>query len=99
MLWLLDDDLHFGMDRQGFARARLTWAAYDDGRKHENCSASKHRIIVASACKRSVEFGRMANCVSVMTKMLPLYNFTIPCHGRPAWKTSQCARATAGSLF
>ena len=28
--------------------------------------------------------------------MLPLYNFAIPCHGRPAWKTSQCARATAG---
>ncbi len=25
----------------------------------------------------------MANCVSVMTKMLFLYNFTITCHGGP----------------
>ena len=38
----------------------------------------------------------MANCVSVMTKMLHLYNFAIPCGGRRAWKTSQCVRATAG---
>ena len=42
------------MERQGFARARLTWAAYDDGRKRENSSARKHRIIVASTCKRFV---------------------------------------------
>ena len=80
--------------------AIVTWPAYDDGRKRGNSSAWKHRIIVASTCRRSVEFGRyvtwlwVANCVSVMTKMLHLYNFVIPCHGRPAWKTSQCARAT-----
>ena len=76
----------------------LAWTAnallYDDGRKRENSSAWKDRIIVASTCRRSVEFGCyvtwlwMANCVSTMTKMLPLYNFTIPCHGRRAWKTS-----------
>ena len=29
--------LHFGMERQGFARARLTLPAYDDGRKREKC--------------------------------------------------------------
>ena len=92
----------FSMNSQGFSPARLTWPAYDDGRKRGNISAWKHRIIVASTCRRSVEFGRyvtwlwMANCVSVMTKMVHLYNFAIPCHGRPAWKTSQCARATAG---
>ena len=34
----------------------------------------------------------MANCVSVLTKMLPLFNLTISCHGRQAWKTSQCAQ-------
>ena len=91
------------MKSQGFSPARLAWPAYDGGRKRENSSAWKHRIIVASTCRRSVEFGRyvtwlwMANCVSVMTKMLHLYNFANPCHGRPAWKASQCARATAGS--
>ena len=53
---------------------RETWPAYDSGRKRENNSAWKHCIIVASTCRRSVEFGRyvtwlwMANCVSVMTK-------------------------------
>ena len=66
----------FSMNSQGFSPARLTWPAYDDGRKRENSSARKHRIIVASTCRRSVEFGRyvtwlwVANCVSVMTKML-----------------------------
>ena len=74
--------LQFSINREGFARTRLTWPAYDDGRKR--------RIIVASTCRRSVEFGRyvtglwMANCVYVVTKMLPLYNFAILCHGRPA---------------
>ena len=66
--------LQFSMNSQGFSPARLTWPAYDGGRKRENSSAWKHRIIVASTCSRSVEFGRyitslwMANCVSVMTK-------------------------------
>ena len=30
-----------------------------------------------------------------MTKMLPLYNFTVPCRGRRAWKTSYFVRAFA----
>ena len=30
---------HFGMNSQCFAAARLTWLAYDDGRKRENSSA------------------------------------------------------------
>ena len=65
--------LQFSMNSQGFFPARLTWPAYDGDRKRENRSAWKHRIIVASTCRRSVEFGRyvtwlwMANCVSVMT--------------------------------
>ena len=97
--------LQFSMNSQGFSPARLTWPAYDGGRKRENSSAWKHRIIAASTCRRSVEFGRYVNwtldgklCLrDQWQKMLPLYNFAIPCHGRPAWKTSQCARATAGS--
>ena len=66
--------LQFSMNSQGFSPARLTWPAYYCGRKRDNSSAWKHRIIVASTCRRSVEFGRyvtwlwMANCVSVMTK-------------------------------
>ena len=94
-----------GINRQCFAAARLTWPAYDDGRKRENSSAWKDHIIVASTCRRSVEFGCyatwlwMATCVSVMTEMLALYNFTIPCHGRRAWKTSREACASAGSRF
>ena len=57
------------MNSQGFSPTRLTWPAYDGGRKRENSSAWKHRIIVASTCRRSVEFGRyvtlvwIANCV------------------------------------
>ena len=79
--------------------------SYDDGRKRENSSAWKDRITVASTCRRSMEFGCyvtwlwMANCVSVMTKMLPLYNFTITFHGRRACKASQYARASGGSRF
>ena len=42
----------------GFSPARLTWPAYGGGRKRENSPAWKHRIIVASTCRRSVEFGR-----------------------------------------
>ena len=66
--------LQFSMNSPGFSPARLTWPAYDGGRKRENSSAWKHRIIVASICRRSVEFGRyvtwlwMANCLSVMKK-------------------------------
>ena len=61
------------------------------------------RIVVASTCRRSVQFGcyitwsRMANCVSVMIEMLPLFNCTISCHGRLVWKTSRCASALGGS--
>ena len=97
--------LHFGMNRQCFDAVRLTWPAYDDGRKRENSSVLKDRIIVASTCRCSVEFGCyvtwlwIANCVSVMTKMLSLYNFTIPCHGWWAWKTSCFACAHAGSRY
>ena len=85
---------------------RLTWPAYVDGRKLENSSVWKDRIIVASTCRRSLQFGCyitwpwMANCVSVMIKMLPfLFNFTISCHGGRAWKTSCCACALGGSRF
>ena len=150
--------MQFSMNRQGFSPARLTWPAYDDGRKCENSFAhsyyknsyvtwapgilSRHLvngcvlkcsciglmvfrnlsclgiiicyiniigIIPAYACnvlnvcyafvqilqplanvhetkwtrqvKRDCD---VAVCVYVMTKMLPLYNFAIPCHGRPA---------------
>ena len=41
----------------------------------------------------------LANCVSVMTKMLPLFNFTISCRGRRAWKMSRCVGALARSRF
>ena len=36
--------------------ARLTWLAYVDSRKLENSSVWKDRIIVASTCRRSVQF-------------------------------------------
>ena len=94
---------YFGTHRQCFSAARLTWLGYGAGRKRENCSVWKYRIIVASTCRRSVQFGCyitglwMANCVSVMIKMLPLFNFTISSHGRRAWKTSRCACALGGS--
>ena len=74
---------YFGTQRQCFAAARLTWLGYGAGRKRKNGSVWKDRIIVASTCRRSVQFGcyitwlSMANCVSVMIKMLPLFNFTI----------------------
>ena len=96
---------YFGTHRQCFAAFRLTWLAYSDGRKRENCSVWKDRIIVASTYGRPVQFGCyitwpwMANCVSVMVKMLPLFNFTISSHGRLAWKTSWCACALGGSRF
>ncbi len=73
---------YFGTHRQCFAAFRLTLLAYSDGRKRENCSVWKDRILVASTYRRSVQFGCyitwlwMANCPSVMIKMLHLYNFT-----------------------
>ena len=88
-----------------FVAARLTWPAYVDGRKLEYSSVWNDRIIVASTCRRSVQFVCyiawlwMANCVWVMTKMLPLFNFTISCHGRWAWRTSECVCALAGSRY
>ena len=93
------------MNCQCFAAARLTWPAYDDGRKLENNYVWTDRIIIASTCRRSVQFVCyitwlwMANCGSVTIKMLTLFNFTISCHGRRAWKTSRCACALAGSHF
>ncbi len=95
----------FGMNCQCFAASRLTWQAYGDGRKRGNGSVWKDCIIVASTCRRSVQFGCnitwlwMANCVSVMIKMVHLFNFTISSHGRRAWKTSGCACALDGSRF
>ena len=96
---------YFGTHRQCFAAFRLTWLAYSDGRKREKCSVWKDRIIGASICRRSVQFGCyitwhwMANRVSVMIKMPPLFNFTISCHGRLALKTSRCACALGGNRF
>ena len=93
----------FGMNCQYFTAARLTWPTYVDGRTLENSSVWKDPITVASTCRRSVQFGCyitwlwMANCVSVMIKMLPkLFNLTISCNGRRAWKTARCACALAG---
>ena len=69
------------------------------------CGQYPYRIIVVSTCRCSVQFGCyitwpwMAKCVSVMIKMLPLFNFTISCHGRLAWKTSRCVCALGGSRF
>ena len=65
----------------------------------------KDRIIVASTRRRSVQFGCyitwpwMANCVSVMIKMLHLFKLAMSCHSRLAWKTSRCACALGGSHF
>ena len=81
----------------GIHRRQETWI--------ENSSVWKEIIIVASTCGRSVQFGYyiawlwIAKCASVMIKMLPLFNITISCHGRRAWKTSRCAYALAGSRF
>ena len=77
--------LQFSMNRhcQGFSPARLTWPAFEGGRKRKNSSALKHRIIVASTCRCSMEFGCyvtwlwMANCAYVMAKMLPLYPWKV----------------------
>ena len=87
----------FGMNCQCFTAARLTWPAYVNSRKLENRSVCKDRIIVASTCRRSVQFGCyiaclwMANCVSVMVKLRHLFNFTVSCNVIQAWKTSRCA--------
>ena len=47
----------FGMNCQGFAAARLVWPEYADVTKLENSSVWKDRIIVASTCRHSVQFG------------------------------------------
>ena len=89
---------YFGTHRQCFAAARFTWLGYGAGRKRENCSVWKYRIIVASTCRRSVQFGCyitwlwMANCVSVMIKMLPLFNFTISSHRPLSRRLDRCDR-------
>ena len=92
--------LHFGMHHQGFAAASPTCPAYDAGRKSENSSFWKDRIIVASTYRQSVQFGCyvtwvwMANYVYVMTRMLHFYyKFTISRRCRRAWKTSTYAHA------
>ncbi len=96
---------YFGMKRQGFSTARLTWPAYIYyGRKRENSCLKRsyyciHMYTVDVPCSLVVTWLWTAKCVSVMTKMLPLYNFNIPCHGRWAWKTSREARASARSRF
>ena len=69
---------HFGMNHQGFAAAKPTCLA-DASRKSENSSFWKDRIIVASTCRHSVQFGCyvtwvwMANYVYMMTRMLHFY--------------------------
>ena len=96
---------HFSTNHQGFAAASPTCAAYDAGRKSENSSFWKDRIIVASTCRRSVQFGCyvtwvwMAKYVYVMTRMLHFDKFTISRRCRPAWKTSRYACAYAASRF
>ena len=47
---------HFGMNRQCFAAARLTWPTHVDGGKREKSSVWKDLIIVASTCRRSVQY-------------------------------------------
>ena len=89
---------HFGMNHQGFTVARPACLAYDTGRKSENSYFWKDRIIVASTCRRSEQFGCyvtwvwMGNYVYVMTRMLHFYKFTISRRCRRAWKTSRYAR-------
>ena len=46
----------FGMTRQGFAAARLTWPTFGDGGKLEDSYVSKDRNIGVSTCRRSVQF-------------------------------------------
>ena len=53
------------MNRQCFVAARLTWPAYVDSRKLENSYVWKYGIIVASTCRRSVQFGRARSRVVV----------------------------------
>ena len=96
---------HFGMHDQGLPAAMLTCAAYIDGKKIKNSSFWKYRIIVASKCRRSVEFGccvtwtRMGNRFYVIAKMQHLYKFTISHRWNGAWKTSRFACAHTGSRY
>ena len=95
----------FGMHGQGLPAARLTCVAYIDGQKRSNSSFWKDRIIVASTCRRSVQFGcyvtwvRMANCFYAMARMQDLYKFTISHRCNGAWKTSRSACAHTGSRY
>ena len=98
--------LQFSMNSQGFSQARLTWPAYDGGRKRENSSAWKHRIIIASTCRRCVEFGRyvtwlwMSNCVSVMTKNAAFVYFRHPLPWKASLKNvTMCARNSRKSCL
>ena len=60
----------------------------------------KDRVIVASTCRRSVQFSCLqisvwiANCVSVMTEMVNFYKLTTSRRCQQAWTTScvRCAR-------
>ena len=83
---------YFGTSRQGFSAASLTWPVYVGSRKRENCSVWKDRIIVASTCRRSVQFGCYKTNLgwqivpALWQKYcLKLYNFTIP---RLPWQAS-----------
>ena len=94
------------MHDQGLPAARLTCAAYIDGNKRWNSSFWKDSIIVASTCRRSVQFGgcyvtwvRMANCFYVIARMLHLYKFTISHRWNGAWKTSRFACAHTRSHY
>ncbi len=95
---------YFGTHR--FAAASLTWPEYATVRNVKIALSKKIALLLhPHDCRRSVQFGCyitwlwMAKCVSVMTKVVRLYNFTIPCRGRRAWTTSQYARTFAGSRF
>ena len=69
----------------------------EDDWKEDTCNIEQLTIITTVGCYITCLW--MAKCASVMTKMLPLYNFAIPCRGRRGWKTLRYARAFAGSRF
>ena len=77
---------HFGMNRQCFAAAILTWLAYDDGRKRENSSAWTDRIIVAStSCRPTTCKTRPAGRVRPATRFCPAHEMFLNYNGnRPA---------------
>ncbi len=68
----------------GIQRARhTTYPAYIDGRKHKNSSFVKDRLIVASTCRRSEQFGRVP---TVMEKHGKAWKKS--CHGK-SWKMGE----------